>query len=109
LSKPEFRIEPAGEDDLPLLEKLMGDPSMTEELGGPESPEKMWGVRRFFVRDPNGPIWRSDGLRALPASAGFVRRSRCEMYGSDGLEPATSGVTVLSGEGQSASWRLWKI
>jgi RimJ/RimL family protein N-acetyltransferase len=27
--------------DLPLLERLMGDPVMTEHLGGPESPEKL--------------------------------------------------------------------
>ena len=35
------RIEPWGEDDLPLLQKLLGDPAMTEHLGGPESPEKL--------------------------------------------------------------------
>jgi RimJ/RimL family protein N-acetyltransferase len=35
------RLEAWGEDDLPLLEKLMGDPAMTEHLGGPESPEKI--------------------------------------------------------------------
>jgi RimJ/RimL family protein N-acetyltransferase len=35
------RIEPWGEDDLPLLEKLMGDPAMMEYLGGPESREKI--------------------------------------------------------------------
>jgi RimJ/RimL family protein N-acetyltransferase len=34
-------IEPWGKDDLPLLEKLLGDPKMTEHLGGPESPEKI--------------------------------------------------------------------
>jgi RimJ/RimL family protein N-acetyltransferase len=27
--------------DLPLLEKLLGDPVMTEHIGGPESPEKI--------------------------------------------------------------------
>lgn len=27
--------------DLPLLERLMGDPAMMEHLGGPESPEKI--------------------------------------------------------------------
>jgi len=27
--------------DLPLLERLMGDPRMTEHLGGPESPDKL--------------------------------------------------------------------
>lgn len=35
------RIEPWGEGDLPLLEKALGDPAMTEHLGGPESPEKI--------------------------------------------------------------------
>jgi RimJ/RimL family protein N-acetyltransferase len=30
-----------GGGDLPLLERLMGDPRMTEHLGGPESPEKL--------------------------------------------------------------------
>ncbi len=35
------RLEPWGGDDLPLLERLMGDPHMTEHLGGPESPEKL--------------------------------------------------------------------
>jgi RimJ/RimL family protein N-acetyltransferase len=34
-------IEPWGEGDLPLLEKLMGDPKMTEHFGGPESHEKI--------------------------------------------------------------------
>jgi RimJ/RimL family protein N-acetyltransferase len=30
-----------GEGDLPLIERLMGDPRMTEHLGGPESREKL--------------------------------------------------------------------
>jgi RimJ/RimL family protein N-acetyltransferase len=38
------RLEPWGEGDLPLLRRLMGDPAMTEHLGGPESEEKL--VRR---------------------------------------------------------------
>jgi RimJ/RimL family protein N-acetyltransferase len=35
------RIEPWGEGDLPLLKKLLGDPAMTEHLGGPESDEQL--------------------------------------------------------------------
>jgi len=35
------RIEPWGEGDLPLLQKLLGDPKMMEHLGGPESPQKI--------------------------------------------------------------------
>jgi RimJ/RimL family protein N-acetyltransferase len=35
------RIEPWGAGDLPLLEKLMGDPAMMVYLGGPESQEQI--------------------------------------------------------------------
>ena len=35
------RLEPWAKGDLPLLERLLGDPAMTEHLGGPESPEKL--------------------------------------------------------------------
>jgi RimJ/RimL family protein N-acetyltransferase len=41
LSQPEYRVVPWGEDDLPLLHRLLGDPAMMEHLGGPESPEKI--------------------------------------------------------------------
>jgi len=34
-------IEPWGKGDLPLLTKLLGDPAMTEHLGGPESEEQL--------------------------------------------------------------------
>ena len=36
-----IRIEPWAEGDLPLLERLLGDPAMTEYLGGPESHEQL--------------------------------------------------------------------
>ena len=52
LKEPEFRLEPWGEDDLPLLEKLMGDASMTEHLGGPESPEKIVERQERYERLP---------------------------------------------------------
>ena len=35
------RLEPWGAGDLPLLERLLGDPAMMEHLGGPETPEKI--------------------------------------------------------------------
>jgi RimJ/RimL family protein N-acetyltransferase len=35
------RIEPWDPGDLDLLQQLMGDPAMTEHLGGPETPEKI--------------------------------------------------------------------
>ena len=35
------RIVPWGTGDLPLLERLLGDPAMMVHLGGPERPEKI--------------------------------------------------------------------
>jgi RimJ/RimL family protein N-acetyltransferase len=34
-------LRPWSEEDLPLLEKLLGDPEMMEHLGGPESPSQI--------------------------------------------------------------------
>lgn len=36
-----IRIEPWGEDDLGLLERLVGDSAMMEHLGGSETPDKI--------------------------------------------------------------------
>ena len=90
-------LEPWGSDDLPLLERLMGDPAMTVHLGGPESPEKLRerqgryerlpeGDRMFKIVDPTtgqpvgsvgfwGKEWRDDqvyeiGWSVLPAFQG---------------------------------------
>jgi RimJ/RimL family protein N-acetyltransferase len=52
MSDPEFHIEPWAEDDLPLLEQLMGDPAMTGNLGGPESLEKIVERQRRYERLP---------------------------------------------------------
>lgn len=34
-------LQPWSEEDLPLLQKLLGDPAMMVHLGGPESPEQI--------------------------------------------------------------------
>ena len=44
------RIEPWGEGDLPLLEKLLGDAAMTEHLGGPESPHQLAERQKRYER-----------------------------------------------------------
>ena len=36
--------------DLALLERLMGDPAMTEHLGGPESPERIRDRHQRYLR-----------------------------------------------------------
>jgi RimJ/RimL family protein N-acetyltransferase len=49
-----IRLEPWGADDLPLVERLMGDPAMTEHLGGPESPEKLAERQTRYARPGSG-------------------------------------------------------
>ena len=39
--KTDVDIRPWADGDLPLAERLMGDPAMTEHLGGPETPEQI--------------------------------------------------------------------
>jgi RimJ/RimL family protein N-acetyltransferase len=41
-------LEPWGSADLPLLERLMGDPGMTEHLGGPEDADKLRARQRRY-------------------------------------------------------------
>ncbi len=41
MSAPVVTLQPWDSGDLPLLTRLMGDPRMTEHLGGPESAEKL--------------------------------------------------------------------
>jgi RimJ/RimL family protein N-acetyltransferase len=48
------RIVAWGEGDLPLLEKLVGDPAMMEHLGGPESPEKIAERHARYLRSDPG-------------------------------------------------------
>ena len=47
------RLEAWADGDLPLLRRLLGDPAMTEHLGGPESEEKIVARQaRYEQLDP---------------------------------------------------------
>jgi RimJ/RimL family protein N-acetyltransferase len=50
------------DSDLPLLMRLMGDPAMTEHLGGPESPEK---IRERHKRYCEGSVSGKDPMFAI--------------------------------------------
>ena len=50
----DVRLRPWAEDDLPLLEKLLGDPDMMMHLGGPESPEQILQRHQRYLQ-PSTP------------------------------------------------------
>src|SRR6266545_6593862 len=45
-------LQPWSEDDLSLLEKLMGDPDMMAHLGGPETPEQIVKRHQRYLQLP---------------------------------------------------------
>jgi len=45
-------LQPWSEEDLPLLQKLLGDPDMTEHLGGPESQEQILRRHQRYLHLP---------------------------------------------------------
>jgi RimJ/RimL family protein N-acetyltransferase len=45
-------LQPWSEEDLPLLEKLLGDPEMMTHLGGPESQEQILRRHQRYIRLP---------------------------------------------------------
>ena len=48
----EVVLQPWSDEDLPLLQKLLGDAEMTEHLGGPESDEQILRRHQRYLRLP---------------------------------------------------------
>ena len=46
------KLQPWSDGDLPLLEKLLGDPQMMEYLGGPETEEQIRKRHQRYLRLP---------------------------------------------------------
>ena len=94
------RIEPWGPGDLQLLEQLMGDPAMTEHLGGPESPENIRQRQRRYEASGSGMFKIVDAeTGAGVGSVGFWERDwRDDMVWEVGwsVVPAAQGRGVAS-------------
>ena len=48
----DVQLQPWSEGDLPLLEKLLGDPDMMAHLGGPETPEQIFQRHQRYLQLP---------------------------------------------------------
>jgi RimJ/RimL family protein N-acetyltransferase len=93
-------IRPWQEDDLWLLHRLLGDPAMTEHLGGPETPEQIEARHaRYLALDPTGgrmfAITTGRDLRAA-GSIGYWER---EWQGEAVWETGWSVLPELQGLG----------
>src|SRR5512138_1658991 len=87
MNESDVTLQPWADADLPLLEKLLGDPEMMEHLGGPESLEQIRQrherylqlpeTDRMFVILVNKLWWRRlDEDALLDAALADIRQAR---------------------------------
>jgi RimJ/RimL family protein N-acetyltransferase len=97
------RIEPWGEGDLPLLKRTMGDPQMTEHLGGPESPSQIVDrhARYQRLRDSRGRMFKivDEASGQGVGSVGYWDRS---WHNEQVYEIGWSVLTEFQGRGLAA-------
>jgi RimJ/RimL family protein N-acetyltransferase len=99
------RLEPWGDGDLPLLEKLMGDPGMTEHLGGPESPEKIAERQARYERIADSGTGRMFKIvdAASGEAAGSVGYWERTLRGEQVYEIGWSVLPAFQGRGMAAA------
>jgi RimJ/RimL family protein N-acetyltransferase len=94
-----LKIRPWSKDDLPLLERLIGDPFMTEHLGGPETLDQIRGrhERYLTIRDTGSMFVILIGPQSTAAgSVGYWER---EWQGRTVWEIGWSVLPEFQGQG----------
>jgi RimJ/RimL family protein N-acetyltransferase len=89
-----IELQPWTQDDLPLVQALLGDPVMMEHLGGPESPERIAERHQRYVGDPGVFKIVVDG-----AAAGWVGYWEHEWQGEQIYEIGWSVLPAHQGRG----------
>lgn len=94
-------IEPWGEGDLSLLKKLLGDPGMTEHLGGPETEEQLVKRQARYERltgEGKGRMFKivSEATGEAVGSVGYWESTH---HGEDIYEMGWSVLPTFQGQG----------
>jgi RimJ/RimL family protein N-acetyltransferase len=95
------RLEPWGSEDLPLLQKLLSDPEMTEHLGGPESPEKIAERQKRYAQPGSRQFKIVD--QATGEGAGWVGYWERDWRGEQVYEVGWSVLPAFQGRGIAGS------
>lgn len=66
------RLEPWSEEDLRLLEKLLGDVEMMEHLGGPETPEQILNRHQRYLHLPETDQMYAIYIEGEPDAVGSI-------------------------------------
>lgn len=89
----EINLRPWSEADLTLLQQLMGDPAMTEHIGGPETPEK---IRKRHERYYQGSDSDRDRMFVI-------------LVGSEKLAAGSIGYWEKTWQGQTIWETGWSV
>lgn len=94
-------IRPWREGDLPLLERLLGDPTMTAYLGGPETPDKLGSrhERYLGLADPAADCVFAVVVGVDETPAGWVGYWESEWRGERIWEVGWSVLPEFQGRG----------
>lgn len=96
-----LRIEPWGRDDLPLLQRCVGDAAMMGHLGGPESPEKIVERQQRYEQPGSGQFKIVD--RAKGEGVGWVGFWEREWRGTEIYEIGWAVTPPFQGRGIAVS------
>jgi len=102
--RPDVCIRPYGAEDLPVLERLLGDPTMTLHLGGPESPEALQSRHeRYLASDPETGGLFTIEVGAEKIAAGWVGYWESEQRGEMAWECGWHVLPEFQGAGVASS------
>ena len=101
-------LVPWGGSDLPLLQRLMGDPRMTEHLGGPESPDKLRDRQKRYERLDGGDRMFKIVDDSSGAGAGSVGFWTTEWRDEQVYEVGWMVVPECQGRGIAVAAAAWR-
>ena len=94
-------LRPWATGDLDLLQRLLGDPRMTEHLGGPEAPDKIVKRHeRYLAMTGPGPDLRHHHRPGAPGSRFHRVLGDARLVGRNGLGDGLLGPARIPGSGR---------
>ena len=93
-------LRPWSADDLDLMTRLLGDPAMTEHLGGPETPDQLEKrLERYLTMGPEAGRMFVISVGPERLAAGSVGYWQTESGGEPALETGWSVLPEFQGRG----------
>lgn len=97
-NQPSISLRPWSEGDLPLLQKLLGDPEMTVYLGGPETEEQLARRHERYLNLNGEETGQMYVILAGDESAGSIGYWEHEMGGQTDYETGWSVLPIFQGQ-----------